>query len=54
MLSGRVASTGMEPTAWTASTCSGTPASAHAAAISSIGWTVPTSLLAHMTATSAV
>ena len=44
----------MDPTAWTASTCSGTPASAHRAAISAIGWTVPTSLLAHITATSAV
>ena len=46
-------STGNWPTAWTASLCIGTPNSAATAASSATGITVPTSLLAHITDTSA-
>ncbi len=46
-------STGTCPTAWIASVCSGTPAAAATLASSAIGWTVPTSLLAHITVTTA-
>ena len=44
---------GSAPTAWTASLCIGTSNSAATAASSAIGMMVPTSLLAHMTETSA-
>ena len=47
-------STGTWPSACTASVWKGTPALRHAAAMSRTGWTVPTSLFAHMTETSAV
>ena len=46
-------STGTAPTAWTASVCTGMPCSAAIATTSSTGWSVPTSLLAHMTEISA-
>ena len=46
-------STGRWPTACTASECTGMPCSAHRAATSATGCTVPTSLLAHITDTSA-
>ena len=46
-------STGRIPTACTASVCSGTPCSCATAASSRTGLTVPTSLLAHITDTSA-
>ena len=46
-------STGRMPTACTASVCSGTPYSWAMAASSRIGLTVPTSLFAHITETSA-
>ena len=46
-------STGNCPTACTASLCIGTPNSAATAASSAAGMTVPTSLLAHITDTSA-
>ena len=42
-------STGTAPTAWTASVWTGMPCSAASATTSSIGWRVPTSLLAHIT-----
>ena len=45
-------STGTWPRAWTASVCTGIPCAAAIATTSSIGCTVPTSLLAHMTETS--
>ena len=41
--------TGSCPAAWTASLWNGTPNSRATAASSATGWTVPTSLLAHMT-----
>ncbi len=47
------AGTGIRATAWAASTYSGTPASAQAAAAASTGWTVPTSWLAAINAASA-
>ena len=46
-------STGIWPTAWIASLCIGTSNSAATAANSAIGMMVPTSLLAHITETSA-
>ena len=49
----RANATGTAPTAWTASVCTGMPCSAAIATTSSIGWSVPTSLLAHITETSA-
>ena len=48
-----VKSTGIWPTAWIASLCIGTSNSAATAASSAIGMMVPTSLLAHITDTSA-
>ena len=47
------AGTGTRPTDWAASTYSGTPASAHAAAAAATGCTVPTSWLALISAASA-
>ena len=46
-------SSGSWPRACTASLCTGMPCSCASAASSSIGWTVPTSLLAHSTVTRA-
>ena len=45
-------STGTCPTACIASVWNGTPVAAASAASSATGWTVPTSLLAHITVTS--
>ena len=53
LIPGRWASTGTAQNAWTASTWKGTPAASHRAASSATGCTVPTSLLAHITVTSA-
>ena len=46
-------STGTWPTACTASVCTGMPWTCAIRAVSTTGWTVPTSLLAHITDTSA-
>ena len=47
-------STGTAPRAWTASVCNGTPWSAASRAASATGWTVPISLLAHISVARAV
>ena len=49
----RAKSTGTWPTACTASECTGIPCSWAISTTSATGWTVPTSLLAHITLTSA-
>ena len=50
----RLTSIGIFPAVCTASVCTSAPRACAAAAIASIGWTVPISLLACITETSAV